>query len=181
MTNYQTTIQVPGAIRWGSAKIEIKASSGDYVNLGAVKNISASTETTGTQTYAPDNAPPIKIDPTPTAWNWSFSLEEAWNPEVLQLLRGDVDTYTTSDGTTVVGIYAGAGKRPSLAVRLTNTTAGQSPVVIELASVKITSELDWTFPADSSGDTVLALPVTLAADLVPETGFGTITIPAVAE
>jgi len=181
MTNYQTTIQKPGAIRWGSAKIELKAESGEYINLGAIKGITASTETTGIQTYSPDNTPPVKTDPTPTAWNWSFSLEEAWNPDVLKLMRGDVDTYTTSEGSTVIGVYAGTGKRPSLTVRLTNTTAGQQPVIIELESAKITSELDWTFPSDNAGDTALALPVTLSADITPEKGFGTITIPTVAE
>lgn len=179
MTDYQTTIQKPGALRWGSAKIELKAESGDYINLGAIKSISAAIETSGIQEYAPDNAPPIKMDPVPKAWTWNFTLEEAWNPEILQLMRGDIDTYTEESGNQVIGVYAGTGQRPTLTMRITNTTAGAQPAVIELAACKVTSELDWTFPADTEKSTTIALPVTLSAEWVSGTGFGTITLPAV--
>lgn len=176
---YQTTIQKPGAIRWGSAKIELKAESGDYIDLGAIKSISATLETSGVQEYAPDNAPPIKQDPVPKAWTWTFALEEAWNPDIIQLMRGEVDTHTTADGNTVIGVYAGTGTRPTLTMRITNTTKGAQPAVIELTACKITSELDWTFPADTDKATAISLPVTLSAEWTEGAGFGTITTPTV--
>lgn len=179
MTNYQTTIQKPGAIRWGSAKIELKAESGDYINLGAIKSISAKLETTGYQDYEPDNAPPIKMDPIPKAWTWSFVLEEAWNPDIIKLMRGDIDTYSEETGKQVIGVYAGTGTRPALTMRITNTTAGAEPAVIELISCRITSELDWAFPADADRQTPISLPVTMSAEWVSGTGFGTITLPEV--
>ena len=176
MTSYQTTIQKPDALRWGSAKIELKAESGEYINLGAIKGVSATFETTGVQSFEPDNAPPIKTDPVPRSWNWTFTLEEAWDEETIKLMRGDIDTHTTTGGETVIGVYAGAGSRPYLGMRITNTTPGARAAVIELPKAKVTSELDWTFPADTDKTTTISLSVTLSAEWTEESGFGTITL-----
>ena len=41
MTEYQTTIQKPGAIRFGSAKIEIENDDNEWIDLGALKSVSS--------------------------------------------------------------------------------------------------------------------------------------------
>lgn len=173
----QTTIQKPGAIRWGSAKVEVKNDSGVWVDLGAIKSLKTTTTTTGGGMYKPDNTPPKKIDPIEESWEFAFDLEEAWDAVTLQLLRGEVDTYTDGDNSTIIGVGAGTGERPSREWRLTNTTPGQAAAVISLLSVCCTSSLDWTYPADADNTTAVSLPVTLSAVKVGTSGFGTIEIP----
>lgn len=181
MTNYQTQVQNPGYIRWGSAKIEIWDSSASaYVNLGAVKGVSATTTTNGVQKFEPDNAPAIVIDPTPDTWDWKWEMQEAWNPSALKLLRGEIDTYTAGTNKTTVGVYAGTGVRPKNKIRITNTTAGQQAVVIVLNKCRLTSELDWNFPTDRDGTTAVALAVSVSAELDGVNGFGTLEIPSAA-
>lgn len=178
MTNYQTTVQHPGYIRWGSAKIDVwDATNSGWVNLGALKGISATTTTDGLQEFQPDNAPTIKRDPTPKTWDWTAELQEAWNPAVLKLLRGNIDTYATGASDTTIGVYAGTGSRPYNKFRITNTTAGASAVVIVINKAKVTSELDWTFPTDIDGTTALALPLTFSGEIDGNNGFGTIVVP----
>ena len=181
MTNYQTEIQNIGDIRWGSAKIEIyDDSTTAWKNLGAVKNVVATTTTSGEQKFEPDNAPSIKIDPVPESWDWSFDLQEAWNADTLKLLRGNIDTWSTTTTKTVVGVYAGTGARPYRKFRITNTTAGLQPAVIVLNKCKLTSELDWNFPTDKDGTTALALSVKISAEIDGVNGFGTLDIPKAA-
>jgi len=177
MTNYQTTIQNPGAIRWGSAKIEIKNDSNVWVNVGALKSISATTTTSGEQKFKPDNAPPITRDPTPETWDWSFELQEGWNPTVIQLLRGNIDTVTTASNMTTIGVYAGTGNRPQRSIRITNTTPGMANQVITLNKAKCTSELDFSYPADEDGTVPIVLPVKVSAEIDGINGFGTIVTP----
>ncbi len=173
----QTTIQKPGALRWGSAKIEVKNDSNVWVDLGAIKGLKTTTTTEGGGEYLPDNAPPIQVDSVVKSWEFAFDLEEAWDATTLQMIRGDIDTYTAGDNSTIIGIGAGTGSRPSREWRITNTTPGQSPVVISLLSVRCTSDLDWTFPADTDNTTAVSLPVTLSAVRSGTSGFGTLEIP----
>lgn len=178
MTTYQTTVQHPKYIRFGSAKIEVwDATNSVYVDLGALKGISATTTTDGAQEFTPDNAAPIKIDPTPKTWDWTAELQEAWNPAVLKILRGNIDTYAVGASDTTIGVYAGTGARPYNKFRITNTTAGQPAVVIIVNKAKVTSELDYTFPTDVDGTTALALPFTFSGELDGNNGFGTILVP----
>lgn len=178
MTNYQTTIKNPSAIRWGSAKIEIDSSSNAtpvWKDLGAVKNITATMTTSGVQKFEPDNAPPMVIDPVPDTWDWKWDMQEAWNPAVLQLLRGPIDTFTTASNRTTIGVYAGTGARPARKIRITNKSP-TGDVVITLLSAKLTSEYDWNFPTDKDGTTAIALTVSVSAQLTDD-GFGTIESP----
>lgn len=178
MVTYQTQIQNPKDIRFGSAKIEIyDDDAAAWRNLGAVKSVSATTTTNGTQKFKPDNAPPITIDPVPETWDWNFELQEGWKVETLKLLRGSIDTFATTSAGTTIGVYAGTGARPRRKIRITNTTAGQDAVVITLLQAVLTSELDWTFPTDEDGTTAVALPVTVSAELAGVSGFGTVFIP----
>ena len=180
MTTHQTTIQNPGSIRFGSAKIEIyDTATTSWRNLGAVKSLTMSVDAEEGKKFEPDNAPPIEQDPIINSWDVTFELQEAWDATVLKLLRGNVDTYTAATNSTVIGVEAGSGQRPEFRMRITNTTAGSSPVVIELGKCKCTSNLDITFAADSASDTALALPVTIKSYLQTSGGFGTITIPTV--
>lgn len=177
MTVYQTTIQKPGAIRFGSAKIEVKDDNNAWVDLGAVKSLTATMNVKEAQKFEPDNALYIEYDPEPESWDFKFDLQEVWDADVLELLRGDIDTSTSGTSKTTIGIYAGTGSRPYRSVRITNTTAGESPVILILASCKCISELDVTFGKDGDRTTANALPVTLRAYPQNVGGFGTLEIP----
>lgn len=181
MTTYQTEIQKPGAIRFGSAKIEWKSETAtDFVNVGAIKGLSATTNSPGEQKFEPDNCPPIIIDSVPETWEWKCDVLECWNAEVLRAMFGDINTYTDGTDTTTIGVYAGVGKRPYGSLRITNTTAGEQQVVITLNKVKITSDFDFTFPTDKDGTTSITLPATWKAEIDGDNGFGTIVLPKLA-
>lgn len=174
MVNYQTTIQHPKYIRWGSATVEVyDTASSTWVNLGAIKSLSSTITTTGEQEYAPDNAAPIKIDPVPKTWDFTFELQEAWNMSALKLLRGDVDVYATD----MMHVYAGIGARPHNKIRITNTTAGVPAAIITLSKVKTMSELDWMFQSDTNSTAAIALPIKLSAEIDGNNGFGTVYVP----
>lgn len=180
MTSYQTEIQNLANIRFGSAKVELyddTLATPAWVNLGAIKSLVSSTETEGEQEYAPDNTAPITKEPVPKYWVWEFDMQEAWNPSVLKLLRGGIDTYAESTTKTTMGIYAGNGTRPYRKVRFTNTVPGQQPVVIELRKAKLASDIDWNFPTDKDGTTAIALHIKLKAELDGSYGFGTVDVP----
>lgn len=176
--HYQTTIQIPSAIRFGSAKIEVKNDDGDFVDLGAIKGLSTTTNVKEATPYEPDNAPPMERDSTFESWDVAFTMEEVWAPENWKLLRGNSDTYTTSSTKTTIGLGAGTSERPYREVRITNTTPGEAPAVFTLPKVKYTGELDLSFPADSDKATALGLPITLRA-YPTGTGWGTLEIPNV--
>lgn len=176
MTTYQTNIQHPDYIRWGSAKIEVQNDACNWVDLGAIKGITATMTTSGLVKYKPDNCPPIIKDPSPETWDWEFSLEEAWNPDILKLLRGAVDTWTDTTAGTTIGVYAGTGSRAERSYRITNTTPGMPAAQITLTAAKVTSEYDYTFPTDDDAATAVALRVRLSA-VDKGSGYGTIFVP----
>lgn len=174
--NYQTTIQVPGTIRFGSAKIELENDSSVWVDIGALKGVTAKVNASDAVAFEPDNAPKIEFDSVIESWDWSAELLEAWNISTWKLLRGDVDTYTSGSTGTTIGIHAGTGSRPHRRLRITNTTPGEAPVEITLAKAKCTSQLDFTFGTDADRSTAIGLPVTWRA-LPDIAGFGTLFIP----
>ena len=71
MTEYQTTIQKPGAIRFGSAKIEIENDDNEWVDLGALKSVSSKVNVSEGTSYEPDNAPKQEMDATVESWDWT--------------------------------------------------------------------------------------------------------------
>ena len=176
MTEYQTTIQKPGAIRFGSAKIEIENDDNEWIDLGALKSVSSKVNVSEGTSYEPDNAPKQEMDATVESWDWTATVEEIWDIENWKLLRGDADTYTSGTGGTTIGIEAGSGTRPERRIRITNTTPGEAPVEIILAKAKCTSQLDFTFGTDADRTTAIGLPVTWRA-LPDIAGFGTLFIP----
>ena len=176
MTNYQTIIQKPHAIRFGSAKIEVENDSSTYVDLGAVKGLTIKVNAKDSEKYEPDNAPPREYDPLVESMDISFTMEEVWNVENWKLLRGNSDTYSAGSSATTIGIDAGTEERPYRKLRITNTTPGEAPVQMILTKCKYTSQLDLTFPADSDRATALGLPVTFRS-YVDTNGFGTLSVP----
>lgn len=178
MPQYQTTIQKPSAIRFGSAKIEWKGPDAtEWIDLGALKTVAMTTNTDGEQKFEPDNAPPIIRDPQVNTWQISADVLECFNITALKEMFGDIHTYTAIAESTTIGVYAGTGKRPYGSLRITNTTPDEMAVILTLTKVKLTSELDFTFPTDKDGTTSIALPATWVAELDGDQGFGTLVVP----
>jgi len=97
MSTYQTTIKDGNQIRFGSAKVEVGASVGALVDLGAAADVKFE-EKFDVVYIVPDNAPKKQIAIKDHEASVSFSMMEV-DLSALNTIRGGMDTYDTVDGT----------------------------------------------------------------------------------
>jgi hypothetical protein len=97
MSTYQTTVQDSNQIRFGSAKVEVGATIGTLVNLGAAQGVKFE-EKFDVVYLVPDNAPKSQIAIKNHEASVSFSMMEV-NLSNLNLIRGGMDTYATVVGS----------------------------------------------------------------------------------
>jgi len=95
----QTTVQRSGAIKLGSAKVEVGDDVGSLQNLGAMRGITLS-ESWDKVEVESDNAGTIKEYIKNQRVAITASLIEI-DLEMLNEIRGGIDTYDTVDGTLV--------------------------------------------------------------------------------
>jgi len=163
---YQTTVQDPNQIRFGSAKVEVGASVGALVNLGAAQSIKFE-EKFDVVYLKPDNAPKKQIDVTNHEASVTFSMMEV-NLANLNTIRGGMDTYTTVAGSstpvtnethTLTGTTGcrlnhknGAG---TVVTVVTVKNASDSSAVLNTDYVLYLDSEGWTCIARVSASTVL--------------------------
>jgi hypothetical protein len=97
----QTTIQRSGAIKLGSAKVEVGDDVGSLKNLGAMRGITLS-ESWDKVEVESDNAGIIKEYIKNQRVAITANLIEI-DLEMLDEIRGGIDTYSTVDGTPITG------------------------------------------------------------------------------
>ena len=95
----QTTVQNPDAIRFGSGKVEIGASIATLVDVGAADNIVFYPQFDKVELES-DNVGLIMCGTKNESVDISFELLEV-DLEVLNTLRGGIDTYSTVAATPV--------------------------------------------------------------------------------
>jgi len=93
----QTTVQEKNAIRFGSGKFEVKPEGGEYINLGAMREIEFE-ETWEKVRVMSDNAGAIVLGIRNHQAALKGQMMEI-NLEKLKDLRGGLDTYETQAGT----------------------------------------------------------------------------------
>jgi hypothetical protein len=98
MSTYQTTVKDGNQIRFGSAKVEVGASVGALIDLGAAKDIKFE-ESFDVVYLTPDNAPKKQIAVKDHEAKVTFSMMEV-NLANLNTIRGGMDTYDTVDGSS---------------------------------------------------------------------------------
>ncbi len=99
MVNYQSAVQNINAIKFGSAKIEVGETVGTLVNLGVATGIEFE-ETFTPIILRPDNAPEIQVGVREHYATVRFELWEIVLSN-LNLIRGGIDTYSTTAATPV--------------------------------------------------------------------------------
>ena len=99
MSTYQTTVQDSNQIRFGSAKVEVGASVGTLINLGAAQDINFE-ETFEVVYLQPHNAPKQQIAIKNHEAAVTFKMMEI-NFANLNTIRGGIDTYAAVDTTPI--------------------------------------------------------------------------------
>lgn len=99
MSTYQTTVQDSNQIRFGSAKVEVGATVGTLVDLGAAQDINFE-ETFDVVYLQPHNAPKQQLAIKNHEASVTFKMMEI-NLANLNQIRGGVDTYGTTPSSEV--------------------------------------------------------------------------------
>ena len=171
MVNYQTNVQKPSTIRFGSAKIEVGEDVDSLTNLGVATGIEF-TEEFEAVVFKPDNAPeiqgPVK-DHTATA---KFELWEV-DLENLALIRGGMDLIDTVSGDPVSVVNEAHTLTGTGLVRLDHKMGDGSEVgsivVTDASSNAAVRNTDYVIAVDSSGFTCIGR---VAASTVITSGEG---------
>lgn len=171
MPTYQTTVQKPTTIRFGSAKVEVGDAVDDLTNIGVATSIEFSEEFE-VVVFKPDNGPeiqgPVK-DHTATAKfeMWEIDLEK------LALIRGGMDLISVVAGTPVSvtdepHTLTGTGF-VRLNHRMGNGTEVGTIVVTDAATNAAVRNTDYVIAVDSAGFTCIGR---VAASTVITSGEG---------
>jgi len=171
MTTYQTTVQDSNQIRFGSAKVEVGATVGSLVNLGAAQGVKFE-EKFDVVYLAPDNAPKSQIAVRNHEASVTFSIMEV-NLANLNTLRGGMDTYAAvaGDSTAVTGeTHTLTG---TTGVRLDHKNGAGTVVtgvtVTDASDNAAVQNTDYVLYVDSEGWTCIAR---VSASAVISTGEG---------
>jgi len=119
---YQTSVQNSDAIRFGSCKVEIGATTTGYTDIGVAKGVTFSEEVTKA-IIGSDNAPETHFVRKQRVVVSGTFVE--FDPNHWNTLRGGIDIYTSSTGDGGHKKLETGGKHPmsSVAIQLTNTIA----------------------------------------------------------
>lgn len=154
----QTTIQKTGAIRTGSAKVEISADKSAWTDIGALRKVKLESMSK-VDVIKFDNVDEIKKFSDGNKVKFSAELCEI-NFTNLAMLREGHITATAGAGSVSV-VFADAGKLIGKYMRITNEDASTgNSFVVNLRDVTMTSNMQFPFIADSEAD-VMTMPVEL--------------------
>lgn len=158
MSTYQTTVQDSNQIRFGSAKVEVGATVGTLVDLGAAQDVNFE-EKFDVVYLQPHNAPKEQIAIKNHEASVSFKMMEI-NFANLNTIRGGIDTYTpvAGDATPVTGeTHTLTG---TTAVRLNHKNGAGTEVstisVTDASDNAATRNTDYVCFVDEEGWTCIA-------------------------
>jgi len=162
---YQSGVQDQDAIRFGSCKVEIGATTASYTTMGIAKGVTFTEEITKSIVGA-DNAPELHFVRKQRAVVSGTFVE--YDPLIWNTIRGGIDTYTTSTGDSGWKMIETGGLHPmsSVALKLTNsrtrtvgTTTDGSTAVFEIMVWKAYWDGPFTlaFPPDE-GEEPMEIP-----------------------
>ena len=155
----QTTIQKTGAIRTGSAKVEISADKNTWVDIGALRKLKVESSSK-VDVIKFDNVDDISKFSDGNKVDISADLAEI-NFVNLAMLR-DGHITATPGASSVAVTFADSGKLIGKYVRITNTDGSTgNTMVLNLRDVTMTSNMSFPFIADTDAD-VMVMPVTLS-------------------
>jgi hypothetical protein len=171
MVNYQTTVQKPTAIRFGSAKLEVGDDVGSLTNLGVATGI-IFTEEFEVVVFSPDNGPeingPVKNHTATVKFDmWEVDLEN------LHMIRGGIDLITVVAGDPVSVENEPHTLTGTGLVRLNYKNGDGSEVgsivVTDASSNAAVRNTDYVIAVDASGFTCIGR---VAASTVITSGEG---------
>jgi hypothetical protein len=154
----QTTVQKPGAIRFGSGKLEVGTSVGTLVDIGAIRNAVFKEEWEDVEVKS-DNAGVVKVGIKEHVAYIECDVMEV-DLSKLNIIRGGLDTYATVAGTAVDVENEAHTLTGTASVRLNNRngagTEVASIVVTDASSNAAVRNTDYVIAVDSAGYTTIA-------------------------
>ena len=154
----QTTVQNPDAIRFGSGKVEIGATIATLVDVGAADNIVFYPQFDKVELES-DNVGLIMCGIKNESVDISFELLEV-DLEVLDILRGGIDTYSTVVASPVAVTDEAHTLTDTNTMRLNHKngdgTEVGSIVVTDAADNAAVRNTDYVITVDSAGYTCIA-------------------------
>lgn len=154
----QTTVQNPGAIRFGSGKLEVGTSVASLVDIGAVRNAVFREEWEEVEVKS-DNAGVVKVGIKEHVAFIECDMMEV-NFANLNTIRGGLDTYAAVAGTPVNVENEAHTLTGTASVRLNhrngNGTEVSNIVVTDASSNAAVRNTDYVIAVDSAGYTTIA-------------------------
>ena len=157
MTN-QTTVQKQAAVRFGSGKIEVGATTASLVDVGAVKNASFTREFEKVEVMS-DNAHRVLVGIKDDAAYIEFDMMET-DFTNLTAIMGGLDTLTNVAASPVTVTTEAHTLSGTIAQRLSHKdgdgTEVSAIVVTDSSSNACTRDTDYVITVDSAGYTCIA-------------------------
>lgn len=154
----QTTVQNPGAIRFGSGKLEVGTSVASLVDIGAIRNAVFKEEWEEVEVKS-DNAGVVKVGIKEHVAFIECDMMEV-NLENLNTIRGGLDTYTPVAGTPVAVTDELHVLNGTEFVRLNNRSGSGAEVasisVKDISNNDAVRNTDYVVAVDASGFTCVA-------------------------
>lgn len=123
---YQTTVQNGDAIRFGSMKVEVGASTSSLTNIGVARGVTFEEQLTYAWIGGDNAALQRRVTMQRAVISGTFV---EYDPSAYNTMRGGIDVYTSSTGDGGKKIIESGGKHPQSArvVQLTNYTVSSDP------------------------------------------------------